>query len=89
MPKQKKVKKIFVLDTSVLLYDSDAVKNFEKHDIAIPITVLEELDSFKKGNTVTNLHAREFIRFLDKITDSNLIQEWIPLNGRTRAAKYG
>ena len=84
MPGQKKVKKIFVLDTSVLLYDSDAVKNFEKHDIAIPITVLEEIDSFKKGNSVTNLHAREFIRFLDKITDSNLIQEWIPLNGRTR-----
>ncbi|MCC5941467.1 MAG: PhoH family protein [Balneolaceae bacterium] len=84
MPGQKKVKKIFVLDTSVLLYDSDAVKNFEKHDIAIPITVLEEIDSFKKGNTVTNLHAREFIRFLDKITDSNMIQEWIPLNGRTR-----
>ena len=84
MPRQKKTKKIFVLDTSVLLYDSDAVKNFEKHDIAIPITVLEEIDSFKKGNTVTNLHAREFIRFLDKITDSNLIQEWIPLNGRTR-----
>ena len=78
------MKKIFVLDTSVLLYDSDAVKNFEKHDIAIPITVLEEIDSFKKGNSVTNLHAREFIRFLDKITDSNLIQEWIPLNGRTR-----
>ncbi len=84
MPRQKKVKKVFVLDTSVLLYDSDAVKNFEKHDIAIPITVLEEIDSFKKGNTVTNLHAREFIRFLDKITDSNLIQEWIPLNGRAR-----
>jgi PhoH-like ATPase len=83
MPRKKKAKKIFVLDTSVLLYDSDAVKNFEKHDIAIPITVLEELDSFKKGNTVTNLHAREFIRYLDKISDSNMIQEWIPLNGRT------
>jgi len=82
MPKQKKVKKIFVLDTSVLLYDSDAVKNFEKHDIAIPITVLEEIDSFKKGNTVTNLHAREFIRFLDKISDANMIQDWIPLNGK-------
>jgi PhoH-like ATPase len=82
MPKQKKVKKVFVLDTSVLLYDSDAVKNFEKHDIAIPITVLEEIDSFKKGNTVTNLHAREFIRFLDKISDANMIQEWIPLNGK-------
>lgn len=84
MPRQKKTKKIFVLDTSVLLYDSDAVRNFEKHDIAIPITVLEELDSFKKGNTVTNLHAREFIRYLDKITDANMIQKWIPLNGRTR-----
>jgi PhoH-like ATPase len=82
MPKQKKVKKVFVLDTSVLLYDSDAVKNFEKHDIAIPITVLEEIDSFKKGNTVTNLHAREFIRFLDKISGANMIQEWIPLNGK-------
>ncbi len=84
MSGQKKVKKIFVLDTSVLLYDSDAVKNFEKHDIAIPITVIEEIDSFKKGNSVTSFHAREFIRFLDKITDSNMIQQWIPLNGRTR-----
>ena len=83
MPRQKKAKKIFVLDTSVLLYDSEAVKNFEKHDIAIPITVLEELDSFKKGNTVTNLHAREFIRYLDKITDANMIQKWIPLNGKS------
>jgi len=83
MPKTKKAKKIFVLDTSVLLYDSSAVKNFEKHDIAIPITVLEELDSFKKGNSVTNLHAREFIRYLDKISDANMMQKWIPLNGKT------
>lgn len=83
MPAKRKAKKIFVLDTSVLLYDSDAVKNFEKHDIAIPITVLEELDSFKKGNSVTNLHAREFIRYLDKISDANMMQKWIPLNGRT------
>jgi len=83
MPRAKKAKKIFVLDTSVLLYDSDAVKNFEKHDIAIPITVLEELDSFKKGNSVTNLHAREFIRYLDKISDANMIEKWIPLNGKT------
>jgi len=83
MPKTKKVNKIFVLDTSVLLYDSNAVKNFEKHDVAIPITVLEELDSFKKGNSVTNLHAREFIRYLDSISDANMMQRWIPLNGKT------
>jgi len=43
----KKMKKIFVLDTSVLLYDYEAIKNFEKNDVAIPITVLEELDTFK------------------------------------------
>lgn len=81
MPAVRKEKKIFVLDTSVLLYDYDAVKNFQKHDIAIPITVLEELDTFKKGNTVINLHAREFIRYLDKISDKNMLQQWIPING--------
>ena len=40
-------KKLFVLDTSVIIYDYDAIKNFQEHDIAIPITVLEELDNFK------------------------------------------
>lgn len=83
MPRAKKQNKIFVLDTSVLLYDYDAVKNFQKNDIAIPITVLEELDTFKKGNNVINLHAREFIRYLDKISDKNMLQNWIPLNGQT------
>ncbi len=82
MPR-KKSKKIFVLDTSVLLYDYEAVRNFETNDVAIPITVLEEIDTFKKGNTVTNLHAREFIRYLDGISDANLLQDWIPLNGRS------
>lgn len=76
--------KVFVLDTSVLLYDSEAVRNFQEHDVAIPITVLEELDTFKKGNSVTNLHARELIRYLDKISgDNKMMREWIPLNGRS------
>lgn len=80
---KSKQHKIYVLDTSVLLYDSDAVKNFQKNDIAIPITVLEEIDTFKKGNDVINLHAREFSRYLDKISDKNLLQKWISLNGET------
>ena len=74
-------RKIFVLDTSVILYDSDAVHNFEEHDVAIPITVLEELDSFKKGGSVINLQAREFIRRLDRLSDHNMLRDWIPLNG--------
>ena len=78
-------KKIFVLDTSVLLYDYEAVKNFEDNDVAIPITVLEELsDTFKKGNSVTNLHAREFIRYLDSISDANMLQEDTDRGGRKR-----
>ena len=45
-----KSRKIFVLDTSVIIYDYDAIVNFADNDVAIPITVLEELDNFKKGN---------------------------------------
>jgi PhoH-like ATPase len=73
--------KIFVLDTSVILYDAKALLNFQEHDVAIPLTVLEELDGFKKGNSVMNLQAREFIRQLDKLSGGNLLQEWIPLEG--------
>ncbi|MEY4974032.1 MAG: hypothetical protein RLZZ55_820, partial [Bacteroidota bacterium] len=40
----RKKEKIFVLDTSVLLHDFDAIVNFKEHYVAIPITVLEELD---------------------------------------------
>jgi PhoH-like ATPase len=82
--KKDKDKKVFVLDTSVILYDHNSINSFQEHDVAIPITVLEELDNFKKGNDIKNFEAREFIRFLDSISGSNLLQEWIPLNGKTR-----
>jgi len=74
-------RKIFVLDTSVILHDFNALQNFQEHDVAIPITVLEELDQFKKGNSVLNLQAREFIRQLDKLSNHNMLHEWIPLDG--------
>jgi PhoH-like ATPase len=73
--------KLFVLDTSVILYDANAILSFQEHDVAVPITVLEELDHFKKGDTVVNLQAREFIRQLDKLSSRDLLQEWIPLDG--------
>jgi PhoH-like ATPase len=73
--------KIFVLDTSVILYDFNAILNFQEHDVAIPITVLEELDQFKKGNSVLNLQAREFIRQLDRLSSRNMLAEWISLDG--------
>jgi PhoH-like ATPase len=73
--------KIFVLDTSVILYDGQSLRNFKEHDVAVPLAVLEELDQFKKGNSVMNLQAREFIRQLDQLSGDNLLREWIPLNG--------
>ncbi len=78
----KKISKIFVLDTSVILYDHHAVKNFKEHDVVIPITVLEELDNFKKGNDTKNYEAREFIRYIDKISGYNTFSDWININGR-------
>ncbi|MEM7481147.1 MAG: PhoH family protein [Acidobacteriota bacterium] len=78
--------KVFVLDTSVILYDHNALDSFEEHDVAIPLTVLEELDRFKKGNSVLNRNAREFIRRLDEFAGDNLLREWIPLNGTTRGS---
>jgi PhoH-like ATPase len=76
-----KNRKIFVLDTSVILYDHSAVKCFEEHDVAIPIQVLEELDTFKKGNDTLNFEAREFIRLVDGIASRELLSAWVPING--------
>jgi len=77
-----KDKKIFVLDTSVILYDHNAIKCFKEHDVVIPITVLEELDNFKKGNDTKNFFAREFIRYIDKISGNNTLQDWVNINGK-------
>jgi PhoH-like ATPase len=68
-----------VLDTSVLLHDFDAIVSFKEHFVAIPITVLEELDKFKIGNDTKNFSAREVIRFIDKLSGSGSLQEWISL----------
>lgn len=81
----KKERKIFVLDTSVILYDHNSICNFKDNDIAIPITVLEELDNFKKGNDIKNFEAREFIRFLDRMSGNNLLQDWIPIDSNKKS----
>jgi len=86
MPRAKsdKDRKIFVLDTSVILYAHNSIMNFAEHDVVIPITVLEELDQFKKGNDTKNFEAREFIRLLDKLSQDHMIHNWTPLNGKSK-----
>ncbi|QDU30762.1 PhoH-like protein [Anatilimnocola aggregata] len=71
--------KLFVLDTNVILHDSGCIQNFEENDIAIPITVLEELDHFKRGNEAINFQARDFLRRIDELTGDLLSANGISL----------
>ncbi len=81
---RKELPKIFVLDTSVIIYDHNALRNFAEHDVVIPITVLEELDNFKKGNDTKNYSAREFTRYIDQLSGNNTLQDWAAINGPNR-----
>ena len=72
--------KTFVLDTSVLLFDHSALSRFEENQVAIPITVLEELDQFKVGNETKNFEARECIRIIDRLSKAQTLQDWIDID---------
>ena len=71
--------KLFVLDTNVILHDSACLYQFKQHDVVIPITVIEELDKFKKGNETLNFHARHFLKDLDKISSEGVFNGGIPI----------
>ena len=60
--------KIFVLDTNVILHDYRAIWKFRDNNLVIPVTVIEEIDKFKKGTDALSYNARGFMRELDKIT---------------------
>lgn len=84
--------KLFVLDTNVILHDAGCLRNFKEHDVAVPITVLEELDRFKKGNEDINFQARAFLRRLDELTSDVLSEEGTPLGqglGKIRVVLRG
>jgi len=71
--------KKFILDTNVILHDYKCIYNFQENDIYLPITVLEELDKFKKGNDDINFNAREFSRDLDLVADNNIFTKGVKL----------
>jgi PhoH-like ATPase len=74
MPKKSvrkpKVKKLFVVDTNVLMHDPTSLFRFEEHDLYLPIGTLEELDANKKGLSDVARNARQASRFLDEIVSS-------------------
>ena len=76
-------KKLFVLDTNVLMHDPAAIFRFQEHDIFIPMIVLEELDHAKKGLTEVARNVRQVSRFLDElIRDANqqTLNDGLPLS---------
>ncbi len=74
------VRKTFVLDTNVILHDSTCIYQFDEHNIVIPITVIEELDRFKKGKDILNCNAREFLRALDTLTGDSIFNGGVPIS---------
>ncbi len=63
-------RRIFVLDTNVLMHDPTAIFRFEEHDVYIPMAVLEELDAGKKGASEAARNVRQVSRFLDELMQS-------------------
>ncbi len=77
-------KKMYLLDTNVLVYDPGAIYSFDNSFIGIPAIVLEELDKFKREGTDRGRSAREIIRLLDKERSRGSLKDGVPLdNGST------
>jgi PhoH-like ATPase len=76
---QREARKTFVLDTNVILHDSSCLTQFKQHTIVIPISVLEELDHFKKGSQSLNHHAREFLRSLDALSGDAIFDRGVAI----------
>ena len=76
-------RRLFVLDTNVLMHDPAALFRFKEHDLFIPMVVLEELDAAKKGSSEVARNARQASRFIDQLIDdrdSESIETGLDLN---------
>jgi PhoH-like ATPase len=70
--RRPKVKKLFVLDTNVLMHDPTSLFRFDENDVYLPIATLEELDQHKRGLSDVSRNARQASRFLDDIVTGDL-----------------
>ncbi|HOV96529.1 MAG TPA: PhoH family protein [Thermomonas sp.] len=64
-------KRIYVLDTNVLMHDPTALFKFEEHDVYLPMQVMEELDNGKKGTSEASRNARQVSRFLNELIEAH------------------
>jgi len=80
--RKPKVKKLFVLDTNVLMHDPTSLFRFDEHDLYLPIATLEELDAHKRGLSDVSRNARQASRFLDEIVTGDDISRGLALKTR-------
>jgi PhoH-like ATPase len=86
----KPSRKNFILDTTVLFYDAQALFKFEDNNVYIPITVIEDIDHFKKDLSETGRNARQTARYLDALRLKASVAKGIPLdNGGTLYVRTG
>jgi PhoH-like ATPase len=84
-------KKLFVLDTNVLMHDPASIFSFQEHDVYIPMVVLEELDKHKRGLSEVARNVRQASRFLDDLAKSadGDISKGISLTGQLKKQPAG
>ncbi|NLO12048.1 MAG: PhoH family protein [Candidatus Cloacimonetes bacterium] len=70
--------KIFILDTNVLIHNPQAMFSFDEHRVVIPIVVIEEVDTFKKGVDEKSRNARQIGRYLDSLRQQGSLQDGVP-----------
>lgn len=73
--------KVFVIDTNVLLFDAQALYKFGENEVVIPITVIEELDRFKKDLNENGRNARHFSRMMDELRAKGSLAKGVALPG--------
>jgi PhoH-like ATPase len=79
-------RRLFVLDTNVLMHDPTALFRFQEHDVYLPMVVLEEMDAAKKGMSEVSRNVRQVSRFLDDLMRDAPVEDislGIPLNLRS------
>ncbi len=74
------MKKYFVLDTNIILFDPQAIYKFNDHEVVIPLTVIEEVDHFKKDQNENGRNARHFSRMMDALRKKGHLGEGVPLD---------
>ncbi|PIE43695.1 MAG: ribonuclease [Gammaproteobacteria bacterium] len=92
MADSKSTKKVYVLDTNVLIHDPNSLLNFEENEVIIPMTVLEELDTLKTGKQSIAAECRQAIRAIDNILGDatpKQIEKGVPIKRGEKSKPLG